>query len=390
VRPWIAAGSVLLVLVALSARPAPASAQATGDPLAPFKQAVALQEQGDLEGAVKAYETFLLSYPKNVEARSNLGVVLARLGRYQEAIEAYRAALAVDPAKVAVRLNLAIALYKAARFPDAIVELAAVRAAQPDNLQARYLEADAHLRMGAPQAVIALLAPIEPTRPDDLALAYMLGLAYLQDKQVEKGGVLIDRILRNGESAEARLMMGMAKRAIQDLAGGLEDLGKAVALNPDLPGVHSLYGQALLETGNRDKARAELLEGVRRDPLDFAANLYLGGMLKDEAEYDRALAHFERALGVRPGDPAVRYQIATVHVASGETERALPLLEAIVADAPKFLEAHVTLATVYYRLKRREDGDRERAIIDALNKEVQANQPGAVAPNQPPGRPDRD
>ena len=63
--------------------------------------------------------------------------------------------------------------------------------------------------------------------------------------------------------------------------------------------------------------------------------------------------------------------------------KALPALETIVKEAPTFLEAHVTLATVYYRLKRREDGDRERAIIETLNKEIQAKQPGAVAPNTP-------
>ena len=102
------------------------------------------------------------------------------------------------------------------------------------------------------------------------------------------------------------------------------------------------------------------------------------------------MAHFERALGVRPGDPGVRYQMATIYVSRGETERALPLLEAIVKEAPAFLEAHVTLATVYYRLKRREDGDRERAIVDALNKEIQAKQPGAVAPNTPETPPVRD
>jgi Tfp pilus assembly protein PilF len=78
--------------------------------------------------------------------------------------------------------------------------------------------------------------------------------------------------------------------------------------------------------------------------------------------------------------------MVTIFVSRGETERALPLLEAIVKEAPDFLEAHVTLATVYYRLKRREDGDRERAIVDRLNKEIQAKQPGAVEPNKPPGR----
>ena len=61
-----------------------------------FARAVALQKAGDREGAAAAYREFLKTQPANVEARSNLGVVLAQLGRYEEAIEAYRAALAID------------------------------------------------------------------------------------------------------------------------------------------------------------------------------------------------------------------------------------------------------------------------------------------------------
>ena len=34
----------------------------------------------------------------------------------------------------------------------------------------------------------------------------------------------------------------MAKRAVQDLDGALADLERAVMLNPELPGVHTLYG----------------------------------------------------------------------------------------------------------------------------------------------------
>jgi tetratricopeptide (TPR) repeat protein len=359
---------------------------AGGQPAAPpdaYARAVALQQAGDREGAAAAYREMLKAQPSHVAARSNLGVVLAQLGRYEEAIEAYRAALAVDPKQLKIRLNLGIALYKAARYSDAITELAAVRTAEPGNLQARYLEADCHLRMGEPKTVISLLAPIEPAHQDDLALAYMLGLAYLQEKDVAKGGLLVDRILKRGESAEAHLMLGMAKRSGGDLTGALDELGKAATSNPELPTVHSLYGRVLLETGNRDKARAEFEAEIARNPLDFDAQLYLGVLLKEEQAFDDAMAHFERAIGVRPGDPGVRYQIATIHVSRGETEKALPVLEGIVKEAPAFLEAHVTLATVYYRLKRREDGDRERAIVDRLNKEIQAKQPGAVAPNPP-------
>jgi len=377
---------VIGAAVLLAAMLAAGGQAAAGDA---YARAVALQQAGDREGAAAAYRELLKAQPSHVAARSNLGVVLAQLGRYEEAIEAYRAALAVDPNQHKVRLNLGIALYKAARYGDAVTELGAVRTAEPDNLQARYLEADCHLRMGEPKAVIELLAPIEPAHQDDLALAYMLGLAYLQEKDVEKGGRLVDRILKRGESAEAHLMMGMAKRGVQDMPGALEELGKAAALNPELETVHSLYGRVLLETGNRDRAQAEFEAELARNPLDFDAQLYLGVLLKEDAQYDAAMAHFERALGVRPDDPGVRYQIVTIYVSRGETDRALPELEAIVKEAPAFLEAHVTLATVYYRLKRREDGDRERAIVDALNKEIQAKQPGAVPSNTPDAPPVR-
>ena len=170
-------------------------------------------------------------------------------------------------------------------------------------------------------------------------------------------------------------MMGVAKRGVQDLAGAPRGPGKAVALDPELPGVHALYGQALLETGNRDLARAEFEAELARNPLDFDANLNLGVLLKDEQEYD-ARAGALRARARRPAGRSAACAIRSrrVHVSRGETAAALPLLEAIVKEAPTFLEAHVALATVYYRLQRREDGDRERAIIEELNKEIQAKQ----------------
>ena len=177
-------------------------------------------------------------------------------------------------------------------------------------------------------------------------------------------------------------MLGMARARAQDLAGGLEELGKAVALNPSWACTRSTA--APCSKPAIAIAQAEFEAELARNPLDFDAHLYLGVSPEGGRGFDEGMAHFERALGVRPGDPGVRYQMVTIYVSRGETDRALPLLEAIVKEAPAFLE-HVTLATVYYRLKRREDGDRERAIVDALNKEIQA-QPGAVAPNTPETR----
>lgn len=333
-----------------------------------FGRAAALQQKGDLEGAAAEYRRFLADHPTSVEARSNLGVVLARLGRLEEAIGAYREALAIAPANTAVRLNLALALYKSARLTEASETFDRVLVEQPSNLQARYLSADCKLQLGRPADAVALLEPLAATHQDDAALSYLLGMAYLGSGDEKKGQLLIDRILRHGDSAEAQVLMGVAKRRAGDLKEAVEDLKRAVALNPKLPGVRALYGQALLEAGNPDLARTELEAELASNPLDFDANLYLGVLLKAE-DHDTALRHFRRALDVRPGDIPTRYQIATVELARMRNAEATSMLEAIVKEAPTFLEAHVALATAYYRQQRKADGDQQKAIVERLTRE---------------------
>jgi tetratricopeptide (TPR) repeat protein len=344
-----------------------------------FDRAAALQKSGNFEAAAAEYRRFLDAHPANVEARSNLGVVLMQLGRYEEAIAAYRTALSIDAWNVTVRLNLGLAFYKSDQLADASQAFKRVLAAQPDNLQARYLAADCQLRLGRPADAIALLAPLEASRADDPALSYLLGMAYLSAKELEKGQLLIDRILRHGDSAQARVMMGVAKRGAGDLKGAVEDLRRAVALDPDLPGVHAMYAQALLESGNPDLARPEFEAELSRNPLDFDAHLNLGVLLKSEQEYDAALQHLTRALGVRPGDLPTRFQIASVALARRETAAATGMLEAIVKEAPSFIEAHVALATAYYRLQRKTDADRERTIVDRLTQEKEAKERARAA-----------
>lgn len=360
----------LALVAATLTSPWPADAQEPS-----FTSAAALQRAGELEAAAAEYHRFLAAYPANVEARSNLGVVLMGLGRYEEAIGAYRTALANAPQNATVLLNLGLAFYKSDRLADAADTFNQVLTFQPDNLQARYLAADCRLRLGHPAETIALLTPVESSHGDDPALAYLLGMAYLSNKETkdtQKGQIWIDRILRQGDSAQARVMMGAAKRGAGDLKGAAEDLQRAVALDPGLAGVHTLYAQALLEAGNPDLARPEFEAELSRNPNDFDANLYMGVLLKADSNDDEALRYLNRALGVRPGDLGTRNQIASVALARHDTTTAVHMLEAIVEEAPTFTEAHVALAQAYYRLRRKPDGDRQRAIVERLNADKEA------------------
>jgi Tfp pilus assembly protein PilF len=87
---------------------------------------------------------------------------------------------------------------------------------------------------------------------------------------------------------------------------------------------------------------------------------------------------------VRPRDPGAEFQMASIKVAQGKLEEARQRLENTIKESPTFVEAHVTLATVYYRLKRKADGDRERGVVQKLNAEIQARQPASQASGPAP------
>jgi tetratricopeptide (TPR) repeat protein len=344
-------------------------------------RAIELHQSGDVEAAVPEYQAYLAVRPQNFLARSNLGAAFARLGRFENAIEQYREALEIDPRNQAVRLNLGLAHYKFAQLEDAIRELRTVVAAQPENKSALLLLADCHLRRDENKLVVELLAPRESLFRNDLAYDYLLGMALILEKQVERGQVLIDRILRNGDSAEAQLLLGVAVQQGGDYSVAVKHFARAVELNPNLPTVRSMYGLALLQTGNPEAATAEFRGELVANPNDFQANLNLGALLRQDREFEEALRCFERALRLRPRFPAARYQIGALYLDTGRVEEARQVLEPLVRDAPNFLEAHVSLASVYYRLKRKADGDRHREIVRKLAAERQALQPGAETPD---------
>ena len=347
------------------------------------QDAIQKQQAGDLEGAVKEYRQFLKMAPAAATIHSNLGAALAGLGRFEEAVPEYRAALKQSPGFTQARLNLAIAYYKMGRISDAATQLARVHALDPKNHQAIVLLGDCYLRMGQNKDVIRLLEPEQKKDPDDLAVVYMLGTAFLKDKQREKGAALIDRILRNGESAETHLLLGMSRFEAMEYPGAIADLTKAAEIDPSMPDVYSYLGQAQMASGDMEAAREAFEKELTLNPNDFESNVRLAVLLKQDGSYDRARQLLDRALLVRPKDPGALYQVGATYLAAGDMNRALSALESLVKQYPEFLEPHVSLAQVYYRLRRKQDGDREREIVQKLKAEQDAQQSKTKGEVQP-------
>ena len=343
-----------------------------------LKHAVEQHQAGHYTEAITGYQTFLKAHPEAVAVRSNLGAALAHEGRFTEAIEEYKQALAAEPTNFGIRFNLALAYYKMNKVEQAIKEFEAVYAIQPANepehRRLLLLLSECYLRHGEDTKVIALLDPLADSDPNDLTLAYLLGTALLHQGEDQRGALMIERILRNGDTAEARMLMAYTRMKANDKKGATEEVDRAISLNPNLPEAYSLRGRLAYLAADLDGAEAAFRKALALDPTALDPLLWLGTLLREEGKLPEARPRLEQARQLQPKEIRVRYQFALLCSDEGDDKQAATLLESLIKDAPEYTEAHRSLSTIYFRLGRAAEGRQQRRIAEEMDAAIQARE----------------
>ncbi len=352
----------------------------TRSPQSLSRDADAAYVRGDVRAAIRLYEELIKIQPASVEARTNLGVAMARVGRYNDAVAQYNEALKRAPGNPSILLNLALAWYKQAAFDKAAVNLERLRAKHPENRQSLYLLADCYLRLGRNEDAVALLQPAYNANPNDRAVDFALGTALIRAGQIKQGEVIIEQVAKTGNQNEVDLLTGAAQLAAHDSKAAANRIHKALESEPDLPGGWMLYARALLDSGDHEGARIAFLRALRADPNDFEANLYLGGMLRYDGNIADATPYLEKARMLRPSSVEARFQIGLLNLAEGHLQDALSILQQVERQSPDFKEVHVQLAALYARLHLIEDSKRERAAVFQLDEKAREQAPSQSQP----------
>ena len=373
----------ILGFLLLCACLAPAQAP-TPDQL--FREAVEAQRRGDDATAITKYKELIKARPDVVEVRANLGAALAHQGRFDEAIEQYNAALARSPENIGVRFNLALAYYKKPDWTKATEQLEILHAKQPGDAKIATLLGDSYIRLRRNKDAITLLLPIEAAHPEDLAVKWTLGTALLHDNQPREGLKRIEVVAEQGKSAEAHLLAGQTALAMSEFERAQRHADAAILLNSKLPGVYTLQGQALQYLGDHPGASVALQKALDQNPDDFDAHLTLGAILNSSRDLDGARLHMDRAVQLRPDSALARFELAKIERTQGQREAALKDFEQVVKEEPDWLQPHIELAALYYKVKRPDDGQRERAIVDRLIAEQNQRKPAPAPILQAPSQ----
>jgi tetratricopeptide (TPR) repeat protein len=313
--------------------------------------------------AAPEFQAIVALEPSNVDARANLGVLLFFQGKYSDAIPQLREALKLQPELWKIEALLGMAEKRTGDINNATADL---EKAFP-KLKEQKIRIDTGMELidiyaasgDLPKAasIVADLREADPTNVEIIYTAYRLYADLLDDSR-------LSLIVVAPNSARTHQMMAHELARHGDTDGAIANYREALKIDPRVSGLHFELAEMLNNSsvpGGRPEAEKEYQAAVAANPNDEKAECRLGDLAALRGDLNAAAQHYERALKLQPEDPEAIIGVAKSMMALNEGDKALPLLERAVKLDSMNPVAHFRLSTLYRKMGRSDDADRELA-----------------------------
>ncbi|HET9711119.1 MAG TPA: tetratricopeptide repeat protein [Pyrinomonadaceae bacterium] len=209
----------------------------------------------------------------------------------------------------------------------------------PQTAQDYLKSAMGHFQSGntdASMADVNKALELEPNYVDALYLR-----AALRNKKGDTPGVLADynKIIELTPSAPGVEVVytnrSMLRLQSKDVNGALDDLNKAVSINPRVAEIYNGRAIARLQKGDLDGALADYEKAIELKPSLPSAFLGRGYFRYQKEDFDGALADFSRAIELKPDYADAHVDRGMVRGLTGEIDRAIADIRKGVALNPR-------------------------------------------------------
>ena len=374
-----------------------------------FDLGLLYRRTGKSQKALEMYQRGLRLSPDDPAANQNYALLLMETGKFREAIAPLQKLRGLGTPSLSVRVALIESYLKGGMSDDGEREIQSFlqvpKVTTDDQLKlAKVLREDKQ-----PEAAQLVLEHVVKVSPDSAEAHAQLGLLLATKDQYEAAVQEMGRAVRLApESAEYSMRLAeiliLWKRyptALEFLAAvknrfgrlveyqyklglayyGLPRIPQAITVfdklareHPDLDLVQFFLGNCYQTTGDYEKAEPHYKRAIELNPQQGSYYAALAQLLR-KASKDRteeALTYLEKALLLDPQDIQSKLELGLCYEKKSNYPRAQSLLEEVVQQQPDLVPAHVALARVYYRQKKKEAGDREKSIVGRLEAEQQA------------------
>jgi|HubBroStandDraft_1064217.scaffolds.fasta_scaffold01370_8 cytochrome c-type biogenesis protein CcmH/NrfG len=327
------------------------------------------QQRPDL--AIPEFQKLVALDPGNIEAQSNLGVLLFFRGNYQEAVPQLRAAIDLQPQLWKIRSLLGLAEEHMADLADARKDL---EASFP-MIVTRQLKIEVGLDLvglytgsGELDKAAGLVSQLKTAYPDAPEVLYAAYRTYAD----LSGESMLSLSLVAPDSAQMHQLLAHEEIRQGNTNAAVDQFRQAIALDPDLPGVHYELAE-LLNTSQdlvvKKEAEQEYRAALKSNPQDEKSICKLGEIALQTGKVQEANEDFSKAIALRPDDSDAKLDMAKVLIQLNQPAKGQELLEQTVQLDPTNATAHYRLATFYREQGRMDEAKLQLELYQNLRKE---------------------
>lgn len=262
-----------------------------------YYQGLQLAKNGDLSGAIAAYEQAIQLHPNSYEYWFNRGLTLFHLEQFVEAIASYDQAIALKPDYYKAWYNRGGTLGQLGLYEEAIASFNQAATIQPDTPEVWSSKGWAELKLGQISEAIASYDQALALSPEDPENWYYRGIALGIDEQYEAAIASYDQALEiYPDFHEVWIDRGVVLFNLKQWSLAIASWDQALSTQPDFYLAWYNRGVALENLGRREEAIASYKQAIAIKP-DFhlawynqaVALFYLERFLEAIVCYDNAL-----------------------------------------------------------------------------------------------------
>lgn len=226
-------------------------------------------------------------------------------------------------------MNKGIEYYKRNKPTEALDQLAEAAEVDPSNDRAIFYQGlIEYQRLGRyDQGEKNIRRAIE-LNADDYEYHYHLGALLLRKKEYAQAVHAFEKAIElEPDHAESHLRLGQALEGLGKYDRAQEEYAAAIRANPRLAEAYHALGGLYLRFEQYAHAAQVLKNGIENNPAYAGNYRELGLVYQAQNRFDDAVAQFERARSLDPGDATLLFNLGMTHASNDNAQKALQFLE---------------------------------------------------------------
>tara|TARA_R110002124_G_scaffold37687_2_gene120420 strand:+ start:5530 stop:8349 length:2820 start_codon:yes stop_codon:yes gene_type:complete len=340
-----------------------------------------LSMQQKLPEALVAFDAAIKLFPRDAEVRLKRGLINLHLQRLKRVVPdlnfllgaaskspstSYlqgslhflngRYAQSITPltlARPAAQQYPLILFYLAGAYLAVGNEAEALRQAErqvdlnPNFAPGRILLASIYVKQSNARDAQRILQPVLDTDPTNSLTLNIMAKALMLEGRTDQALRILEKLQQlEPESPIAHYELGVGLLSDGQDAAANRHFEAALALDPTLEQAAVLRIQHLNDIQDFSKALTAAQDYVQHHPESVLAHNLLGQNYLANGQVDNAIAAFDTALSLAPGDPVANHALALIEQDRGNTQASRAHYQAVLAKRPDYLPTLLHLAVL--------------------------------------------